>query len=156
MPTVMKGLTVFVADVRNAPNQEAEERRVQQELAKIRIKYSQNKKLSSYDRKKYMWKLLYSYMLGYEIDFGHIQVGVLLAHWLVRAVLMNIMLDVDVVVPVVVLCVHAGFFCLSAAGDRAVDHLVTFSTFSGGPVGLVYSSMILLLAAGGKFFLFIV
>jgi hypothetical protein len=31
------------------------------------------KKSPSYDKKKYTWKLLYAYMLGYEIDFGHIQ-----------------------------------------------------------------------------------
>ena len=24
---------------------------------------------------RYVWKLLYAYMLGYEIDFGHFQVG---------------------------------------------------------------------------------
>ena len=26
-----------------------------------------------YDKKKYTWKLLYAYMLGYEVDFGHIE-----------------------------------------------------------------------------------
>jgi hypothetical protein len=26
-----------------------------------------------YDRRKYVWKLLYIYMLGYDIDFGHKQ-----------------------------------------------------------------------------------
>ncbi len=29
--------------------------------------------IAAYDRKKYVWKLLYIYMLGYEIDFGHKQ-----------------------------------------------------------------------------------
>lgn len=28
---------------------------------------------AGYDRRKYIWKLLYIYMLGYEIDFGHKQ-----------------------------------------------------------------------------------
>ena len=28
---------------------------------------------SEYDRKKYVWKLLYIYMLGYEVEFGHKQ-----------------------------------------------------------------------------------
>ena len=26
-----------------------------------------------YNRKKYVWKILYMYMLGYEIDFGHME-----------------------------------------------------------------------------------
>lgn len=29
--------------------------------------------MSGYDRKKYVCKLLYIYMLGYDIDFGHIE-----------------------------------------------------------------------------------
>ena len=28
---------------------------------------------AEYDRKKYVWKLLYIYMLGYEVEFGHKQ-----------------------------------------------------------------------------------
>jgi len=27
----------------------------------------------AYDRKKYVWKLLYIYMLGYDVEFGHKQ-----------------------------------------------------------------------------------
>ncbi len=74
MPTgVMKGLTVFVADIRNCPDKQAEEKRVEKELQKIRQKFTQPKTLSGYDRKKYVWKLLYAFMLGYEIDFGRIQ-----------------------------------------------------------------------------------
>ena len=73
MPVVMKGLTVFVADIRNCTDKEAERKRVEKELAKIRTKFSSTSKLSSYDKKKYVWKLLYAYMLGYDIDFGHIQ-----------------------------------------------------------------------------------
>ena len=29
--------------------------------------------LPGYDRKKYICKLLYMFMLGYEIDFGHME-----------------------------------------------------------------------------------
>lgn len=28
---------------------------------------------AAYDRKKYTWKLLYSHMMGFEVDFGHKQ-----------------------------------------------------------------------------------
>jgi len=72
-PRHMKGLQVFIADIRNCTNKEQEEKRVDKELAKIRQKFTNPKAISGYDKKKYVWKLLYSYMLGYEIDFGHIQ-----------------------------------------------------------------------------------
>lgn len=29
--------------------------------------------LAAYDRKKYVWKLLYIFIMGYEVDFGHKQ-----------------------------------------------------------------------------------
>ena len=73
MPSGMKGLTSFVSDIRNCASKEAERKRVDKELAKIRLKFSNDQTLSGYDRKKYVWKLLYAYMLGYEVDFGHIQ-----------------------------------------------------------------------------------
>eukprot|EP00929_Paragymnodinium_shiwhaense_P095003 TRINITY_DN5592_c0_g1_i1.p1 TRINITY_DN5592_c0_g1~~TRINITY_DN5592_c0_g1_i1.p1 ORF type:complete len:1029 (+),score=310.58 TRINITY_DN5592_c0_g1_i1:263-3349(+) len=83
----MKGLQVFIGEIRNCATKEQEEKRVEKELAKIRQKFcppaqrdgrlsgmlSQPKPISGYDKKKYVWKLLYAYMLGYEIDFGHIQ-----------------------------------------------------------------------------------
>lgn len=72
-PTHMKGLQVFISDIRNCPNKEQEEKRVEKELAKIRLKFTSTKAISGYDKKKYVWKLLYAYMLGYEIDFGHFQ-----------------------------------------------------------------------------------
>lgn len=28
---------------------------------------------AAYDKKKYVWKLLYIYMLGYDVEFGHKQ-----------------------------------------------------------------------------------
>jgi AP-2 complex subunit alpha len=39
-------------------------------MAKIRGKF-QNKSISGYDKKKYVWKLIYSHILGYDVDFGH-------------------------------------------------------------------------------------
>jgi AP-2 complex subunit alpha len=73
MPSGMKGLTSFVSDIRNCASREAERKRVDKEMAKIRLKFANDQSLSGYDRKKYVWKLLYAYMLGYEVDFGHIQ-----------------------------------------------------------------------------------
>mmetsp|Transcript_8755 Transcript_8755/g.27024 ORF Transcript_8755/g.27024 Transcript_8755/m.27024 type:complete len:1015 (+) Transcript_8755:176-3220(+) len=72
-PKHMKGLQIFIADIRSCPNKEQEEKRVERELSKIRQKFTNPKAISGYDKKKYVWKLLYAYMLGYEIDFGHFQ-----------------------------------------------------------------------------------
>lgn len=70
----IRGLQVFISDIRACPNRESEARRVDKELAKIRAKFGDDKKtLSAYDRKKYVWKLLYIYMLGYDVEFGHKQ-----------------------------------------------------------------------------------
>ena len=38
---------------------------------------SQN--LTPYERKKYVWKLLYIYMLGYDVDFGHMEAVALIS-----------------------------------------------------------------------------
>ena len=40
-------------------------------MAKIRSKFQTNKGMSGYDKKKYVWKLIYMYILGYDVDFGH-------------------------------------------------------------------------------------
>ena len=68
-------------------SQEEESTRVERELAKIRRKFAtglntdkpggvdeSNPSLSSYQRKKYVWKLVYIHVLGYEVDFGHAEV----------------------------------------------------------------------------------
>jgi len=69
----MRGLSVFISDIRKCPTKEAEEMRINKELAKARAKFKNSAKLSGYDRKKYICKLLYIYMLGYDIDFGHME-----------------------------------------------------------------------------------
>jgi len=69
----MRGLQNFISDIRSAQNKEQEQRRVEKELANIRQRFSDDKSLSGYDRRKYVWKLLYIYMLGYDIEFGHKQ-----------------------------------------------------------------------------------
>lgn len=69
----MKGLQVFIADIRSCQTKDQEQKRVEKEMAKIRLKFTTTKAVSGYDKKKYVWKLLYAYMLGYDIDFGHFQ-----------------------------------------------------------------------------------
>lgn len=69
-------------------SQEDERKRVDKELANIRKNFTpkggkmsedgSNPNLSSYQRKKYVWKLVYIHILGYDVDFGHPEVLVLL------------------------------------------------------------------------------
>ena len=66
----MKGLSLYIGDIRNCQTREQEEKIVYKEMAKIRGKF-QNKSISGYDKKKYVWKLIYSHILGYDVDFGH-------------------------------------------------------------------------------------
>lgn len=73
----MKGLRAFISDLRSLEHDD-EEKRVNVELAKIRAKF-QSSTLSAYDRKKYVSKLLYIYMLGYPITFGHMEAAKLLS-----------------------------------------------------------------------------
>lgn len=67
-----RGLHNFIAEIRNCTSKEEERIRVDKELANIRSHFSQSG-LSSYQKKKYVWKMCYIYMLGYEIDFGHVE-----------------------------------------------------------------------------------
>ncbi|BDA41202.1 AP-2 complex subunit alpha-1 [Coccomyxa sp. Obi] len=69
----MRGLQVFIADIRNCQSKEQEKARVDKELGKIRKKFASGNAITEYDRKKYVWKLLYIFMLGYEVEFGHKQ-----------------------------------------------------------------------------------
>lgn len=73
----MKGLVQFIADLRNARARDAEEKRVNAELANIRQKF-RDPNISGYNRKKYVAKLLYMYILGYDIDFGYVESTALL------------------------------------------------------------------------------
>lgn len=74
----MRGLTVFISDLRNARARETEEKRINTELAKIRLKF-RDARLNGYDRKKYVSKLLYMYILGWSIDFGHLEAVTLIS-----------------------------------------------------------------------------
>ncbi|KAF2724567.1 Adaptor protein complex AP-2 alpha subunit [Polychaeton citri CBS 116435] len=68
----MRGLVSFIADLRNARARELEEKRINKELANIRGKFKQGN-LTGYDKKKYVCKLLYIYILGWNVDFGHLE-----------------------------------------------------------------------------------
>ncbi|KAL1557664.1 AP-2 complex subunit alpha-1-like [Salvia divinorum] len=69
----MRGLSVFISDIRNCQNKELERLRVDKELGNIRTRFKHEKGLSPYEKKKYVWKMLYIYMLGYDVDFGHME-----------------------------------------------------------------------------------
>ncbi|PWA92873.1 alpha-adaptin [Artemisia annua] len=69
----MRGLSVFISDVRNCRNKEQERLRVDKELGNIRTRFKNEKGLTPYEKKKYVWKMLYIYMLGYDVDFGHME-----------------------------------------------------------------------------------
>lgn len=53
-------------------SKDAEQKRVDKELAHIRKQFS-DKSIDGYGMKKYVWKLLYMYMLGYDIEVGHME-----------------------------------------------------------------------------------
>ena len=101
----MRGLTTFISDIRNARAKELEERRINKELANIRSKFKGahhpsplfalpsylcclwvvtepngvDAKLNGYQKKKYVCKLLYIYIIGYPLTFGHLESLSLLA-----------------------------------------------------------------------------
>lgn len=66
-----RGLVNFISDIRDAKSKEDERTRIDKELGNIRLKFSSSSTLSSYQKKKYVWKMCYIYMLGYDVDFGH-------------------------------------------------------------------------------------
>ncbi|KAI8803401.1 Adaptor protein complex AP-2 alpha subunit [Cladochytrium replicatum] len=74
----MRGLNVFIADLRNCRARELEEKRIQKELANIRSKF-RDAGLNGYQKKKYVAKLLYMYILGWQVDFGHLEAVNLIA-----------------------------------------------------------------------------
>nr|XP_046911245.1 LOW QUALITY PROTEIN: AP-2 complex subunit alpha-like [Dermatophagoides farinae] len=77
MPAVrgegMRGLAVFISDIRNCKSKEAEIKRINKELANIRNKFKGDKTLDGYQKKKYVCKLLFIFLLGHDIDFGHME-----------------------------------------------------------------------------------
>jgi len=69
----MRGLCVFISDIRNCKSKEAEIRRINKELANIRNKFRGDRAIDGYQKKKYVCKLLFIFLLGHDIDFGHME-----------------------------------------------------------------------------------
>lgn len=79
MATQIKGLSQFIADLRSSATAEAEKERVQAELAALRKKLASAKDggrdlgpkaKNGYEHRKVVSKLLYIYILGYDVDIG--------------------------------------------------------------------------------------
>ncbi|KAF8355653.1 hypothetical protein PRIPAC_97276 [Pristionchus pacificus] len=78
MPAVkgdgMRGLAVFISDMRNCKSKEAELKRINKELANIRSKFKGDETLDGYQKKKYVCKLLFIFLIGYDFDSGFMEV----------------------------------------------------------------------------------
>jgi AP-2 complex subunit alpha len=74
----IKGLSIFISDLRDCATPEDEARRVNQEFGKILTKFALPT-LSGYDFKKYVYKLVYAYIMGYDGEVGRMQSMNLLA-----------------------------------------------------------------------------
>jgi AP-2 complex subunit alpha len=90
MATTMRGLTQFIADIRGARVRELEEKRINKEMANIRKKFKgmylhsvidasfrahglPDGNLDGYQKKKYVAKIIFTYILGYKVDIGHME-----------------------------------------------------------------------------------
>jgi len=69
----MKGLSKFITQVRDATTVEKEKKTVDNELANIRKNFIEDPKMKGYQKKKYVAKIIYIYMLGYDINVGFLQ-----------------------------------------------------------------------------------
>ncbi|KAJ8894951.1 hypothetical protein PR048_000258 [Dryococelus australis] len=58
---------------KESKSKEAEIKRINKELANIRSKFKGDKTLDGYQKKKYVCKLLFIFLLGHDIDFGHME-----------------------------------------------------------------------------------
>ncbi|KZT30576.1 AP-2 complex subunit alpha [Neolentinus lepideus HHB14362 ss-1] len=72
MATGMRGLNQFIADIRGARVRELEEKRINKEMANIRKRFKDGN-LDGYQKKKYVAKIIFTYILGYKVDVGHME-----------------------------------------------------------------------------------
>lgn len=75
MSLTLRGLNIFVHEVRNTQNAEDEAARVDKEIKKIRTKFLSKTNLSGYERKKHLFKLLFAKLLGYDVNFGYKEIA---------------------------------------------------------------------------------
>lgn len=66
-------LSSFFTTPHPGKSKEAEIKRINKELANIRSKFKGDKALDGYSKKKYVCKLLFIFLLGHDIDFGHME-----------------------------------------------------------------------------------
>ena len=66
-------LTSYYFLTLSGKSKEAEIKRINKELANIRSKFKGDKALDGYSKKKYVCKLLFIFLLGHDIDFGHME-----------------------------------------------------------------------------------
>lgn len=81
----MKGLQQFIADLRTLNAKEEQDRRIKSEIVNIQKQFSSGSKLTGYQRKKYISKLIYIYLTSscntsnLDFQFGHNQILELLS-----------------------------------------------------------------------------
>ncbi|BAM41443.1 alpha adaptin [Theileria orientalis strain Shintoku] len=68
----IRGLVKFITDIRNLRTDEEKEFRIKEEIAKIRVSFA-SPRLTDYDKKKNLLKLLYIQMLGFDIELGYLE-----------------------------------------------------------------------------------
>lgn len=74
----MRGLVQYIADLRACRVRELEEKRINREMAHIRQKFKESQ-LDGYQRRKYLAKIIFTYILGYNVDIGHMEAVNLIA-----------------------------------------------------------------------------
>lgn len=66
-------IIAFCSHCLTGKSKEAEIKRINKELANIRSKFKGDKTLDGYQKKKYVCKLLFIFLLGHDIDFGQME-----------------------------------------------------------------------------------
>ncbi|EDR26443.1 adaptin, alpha/gamma/epsilon, putative, partial [Entamoeba dispar SAW760] len=77
--TTYSDIRKFISQINSSPTVEKEREVIQKELAKIRNEFS-NPKITAYDRMICSYKLAFISTLGYEVDYGMVEVIMLLAN----------------------------------------------------------------------------
>ena len=72
--TTLRGLNNFIRSIHHSCSHEEEQKIVDKELAHIRNEFITGKKLEKHGRRKYIMKLMYIYILGYDFDFATPQI----------------------------------------------------------------------------------